>query len=151
MSVMGINQRNRINILSQKNTFRKRTDRINIPDSVLQNNNKNKKLSEIMRNYDVENISPKEMAKMSQELFDNGHISFKVHSFLSFQPELNPSFNSTVSKLANTTGNPDQARNFLKEWEDQLRELQKEGASSIIISNTKEVVNILGNLHTLQI
>lgn len=107
-------------------------------------------VSSVAQKYDVKNISPREMAQMSQELFDNNSISLKNHAFISFQPELNPSYNDTIGKFTHTTAQPDNPRNFLDEWKVRLEEQLKSGASNEIINNTKEVVSILDNLDMLR-
>ncbi len=103
-------------------------------------------VSDIVRRYDVQDITPREMAKMSQELYDNGSISLKNHAFISFQPELNPSFNDTIGKFSHTTAQPDSPRNFLDEWRERLAEQTRSGAAPEIVNNTREVVSILDNL-----
>jgi hypothetical protein len=104
----------------------------------------------VAQKYDVKNISPNEMAQMSQELYDNNSISLKNHAFISFQPELNPSYNNTIGKFTHSTSQPDTARNFLDEWKQRLEDQLKGGVSSEIINNTKEVVSILDNLNMLR-
>lgn len=103
-------------------------------------------VSDIAHRYDVQDITPRAMAEMSQELYDNGSISLKNHAFISFQPELNPSFNDTIGRFSHTTAHPDSPRNFLAEWHERLTEQMRSGASTEIVNNTKEVVSILDNL-----
>ncbi len=107
-------------------------------------------VTDIAQKYDVKNITPRNMAQMSQELYDNNSISLKIHAFISFQPELNPTYNDTIGKFTHTTAQPDTPRNFLDEWEKRLEEQLKNGASNEIINNTKEVVSILNNLDMLR-
>jgi hypothetical protein len=104
-------------------------------------------LSDIAKKYDVENISPEEMAQMSQELYDNNHISLKTHALLSFQPELGD-FDAILAQKTGTSSSSlsNQRRNFLQEWEDRLQSKQDEG---LAIENTKEIVNLLQNLSAL--
>ncbi len=109
-----------------------------------------KSISAIALRYDVRSITPRDMAKMSQELYDSGAISLKNHAFISFQPELNPSYNTTIGRFTNTTAHPDIPRNFLDEWNDRLAEQLKNGASDEIINNTRQVLSILDNLNVLR-
>ncbi len=106
--------------------------------------------SDIAKKYDVENISPRDMATMSQILYDSGMISFQNHALLSFQPELNPDFDSTIGKMTDTIGQPDAPINFLKEWKDRLEQEIKDGYPEHMIKNTKEVVSILDNFDALR-
>ena len=104
-------------------------------------------LSNIAKKYDVENISPEEMAQMSQGLYDNNHISLKTHALLSFQPELGD-FDAILAQKTGTSPSSlsNQRRNFLQEWEDRLQFKQNEG---LAIENTKALVNLLQNLKSL--
>ena len=104
-------------------------------------------LYDIAKKYDVENISPEEMAQMSQELYDNNHISLKTHALLSFQPELGD-FDAILAQKMGTSSSSlsNQRRNFLQEWEGRLQSKQDEGFA---IENTKEIVNLLQNLKAL--
>ncbi len=43
-----------------------------------------KSISDIALRYDVQNITPRNMAKMSQELYDSGAIPLKNHAFIFF-------------------------------------------------------------------
>ena len=104
----------------------------------------------VAQKYDVKNITPRNMAQMSHELYDNNSISLKNYAFMSFQPELNPSYNNTIGKLTHTTAQPDTPRNFLDKWKERLEEQLQSGASSEIINNTKEVISILHNLDMLR-
>nr|WP_319490786.1 hypothetical protein [uncultured Desulfobacter sp.] len=85
------------------------------------------------------------MAQMSQELYDNNHISLKTHALLSFQPEL-CDFDAILAQKTGTSSLSNQRRNFLQEWEDRLQSKQDEG---LAIENTKKIVNLLQNLSAL--
>lgn len=55
---------------------------------------------EIAKQYDVQLISPRDMADMSQKLYENGSISFKQHSLISFQPEFSPQYEAVYGKIS---------------------------------------------------
>ena len=104
----------------------------------------------ISKQYDVTSISPVEMAKMSQQLFDTGNINLKQHSMLSFQPEMNPVYNTTIGKMTNKVGQPNEPKNFLGEWESRLVDQLNQNVPNEVIQNTKEIVSILANINTLR-
>ncbi|WP_321491860.1 hypothetical protein [uncultured Desulfobacter sp.] len=109
-------------------------------------------LSDIAKKYNVENISPEEMAQMSQELYDNNYISLKTHALLSFQPELGD-FDAILAQKTGTSSSSsslsNQRRNFLQEWEDQLQTGIKAGLSQDEMAETKKVISLLENLKAL--
>lgn len=96
--------------------------------------------------YDVRNMSPREMATMSQTLYENGAISFQDHAFLSFQPELGPEFDKTP---AGTSGNADAPKDFIAQWTTQLQAHESLGQASFA-KNDQRMLNILGNLAALR-
>ncbi len=104
-------------------------------------------ISNIAREYDVTNMTPREVSDMSKKLYENGSISFKQHALLSFQPDLDPNYNDTIGKRTNTIAQPDTPKNFLEKWRDKLEEQIKNGTPHDIIENTKEIVSILENLN----
>jgi hypothetical protein len=103
-------------------------------------------LADVVRKYDVRNISPRDMAAMSLELYQSGAISFRDHALLSFQPELGPEFNKT---LAGTTGGPDAPRDFIAQWDTQLQIHEKMGDVNFA-NNDRRILNILSNLAALR-
>ena len=62
--------------------------------------------------YDVRNISPREMAAISSDLYQEGKITFQQQALLSFQPELHPEYNATLGVLSGPTAQPDQVKNI---------------------------------------
>lgn len=95
--------------------------------------------------YDVRNMSPRNMAALSQALYQDGAISFQDHALLSFQPELNPEFNKTV-------GAPDSAeasKDFIAQWTTQLQVHESLGQTGFA-KNDQRMLNILGNLAALR-
>lgn len=104
-----------------------------------------KSLADVARKYDVRNMSPRDMAAMSQELYQSGAISFQDHALLAFQPELSPEFNKT---LAGSPGKPDAPRDFIAQWETQLQIHENQGDVNFA-KNDRRILNILGNLAAL--
>lgn len=105
-----------------------------------------KSLADVAGKYDVRNMSPRDMAAMSQELYQGGAISFQDHALLSFQPELNQEINKT---LADTPVRPDAPRDFIAQWEKQLQVHEQQGDVKFA-KYDQRVLNILGNLAALR-
>lgn len=106
-------------------------------------------LSDIAEKYDVENMSAEEMKQLSQELYDNNHISLLTYTLLygSAQDKLDADFEGI---LAQTTGAVNSCNyNSLQEWENQLQTDIKAGLSQDEMAETKKVVSLLQNLKAL--
>jgi len=101
-------------------------------------------VSDIAKKYDVENISSQEMEQLSQELYQNGHISLlTVVKMCSLPDSVDSSFENI---LAQKTSADTQTRNYLQEWKDRL---EIKGLSHDEIAMTKEVISLLENLKAL--
>ena len=103
-------------------------------------------LKSTLSNYDITNSTPAQMAALSQELYENGVISFQQHTFLSFQPELSPSYSEVFGKEPDL----ESGKNYIEVWENKLDLQQKYGAPSDQISQTEEILNILRSLDAIQ-
>ncbi len=103
-------------------------------------------LSKIAQKYNVRNMSPREMASMSLGLYQSGAISFQDHALLSFQPELGPQFDNISPE---TYGKADTPRDFIAQWESQLKIHEKYGDAASA-KNDSRIINILANLSTLR-
>jgi hypothetical protein len=101
-------------------------------------------VSRIASRYDINNISPRDMAKMSRELFDAGAISFQNHVLLSFQPELN--IGQSIGKSAKA----DERRDFVADWKMLLTKQQKAGAHSESLEQTQRALHILEALAAMK-
>ena len=96
----------------------------------------------LAQEYDVRNMSPKQMSQMSQQLFDSGLISFEDHALLSFQPEMNYETQQILP------GNPEQPKDFIQQWEEQRQFHLKEGNHNFAQKDQK-MLNLLQNLESL--
>jgi hypothetical protein len=109
-----------------------------------------KQIGEIAAEYDVRNISPRDMVELSESLYGAGHISFETHAMLSFQPELHPEYDSTLGRMSGSPARPDEARDFIQVWEDMLEEKKDAAAPAEQIKLTEEVLNVLRNLAAIR-
>lgn len=101
---------------------------------------------EIMARYNIQDASPKEIATMSLELFDNEVISFEEHAMLSFQPELN---SEQYQEIFGKVAEPDVARDFISEWQSKLNEQRSSGTPLEFSKKTQEMIHLLNNLQGL--
>lgn len=106
-------------------------------------------LQPVVPDLDVRNLSPREIAELSLDLYANGILSWEEHAMLAFQPELNPAFNDTVGALTGETAEPDRSRDYLDIWEKRLdfeRRHNPENTDSL--RNTRQIVQVLRRLAT---
>lgn len=77
-------------------------------------------LKSILTDINARAISPRQMQKLSLELYAGGIISWEEHAALAFQPDLHPDFARTIGALTGEKPLPDQPRDFVREWEQKL-------------------------------
>lgn len=100
----------------------------------------NAQASTIRTGYDVRQMTPRDMVRMSHELFEAGLISFKDHLQLSFQPDLAP------EARPGATLQPDAPRDFIAEWEARLDEAARRDG----VAPTAQDRHLLELLRSLQ-
>ena len=101
----------------------------------------------VVPSVDVRNMSPRDMAELSLDLYANGILNWEEHEMLSFQPELNPAFNDTVGALTGETAEPDRPRDYLALWEKRLdfeRKYNPENTESL--RKSRQIVQVLQRL-----
>jgi hypothetical protein len=84
MSISPINSLGTIGQLYGSQNYKKPTNVSSNTVGMLQNDNLRESIntvSSIAQKYDVKGITPREMAQMSQALYDNSSISLKNHAF----------------------------------------------------------------------
>ncbi len=112
------------------------------PGATIVNLGRAESVADVAKQYDVRHMSPLDMSKLSQRLYDTGAISFKDHSLLSFQPELGAGFVGDAS-LATAP------KDFMQAWEQQLVNHQQRGEEAFA-ENDRRILNILGNIDALR-
>lgn len=101
----------------------------------------------VVPDVNVRNLSPRDMAELSLNLYANGILNWEEHEMLSFQPDLNPAFNDTVGALTGEMAEPDQPRDYLDIWEKRLdfeRKYNPENRDSL--RNSRQIVLVLRRL-----
>lgn len=95
-------------------------------------------LNKIATTYNVRNISPREMVKMSFELFKDGVISLEEYALLSFQPEIHADF----ERFSGEPARPDEPRNYIGVWKSKVNEHLRFGSPDSIAS-TRNALSLL--------
>lgn len=90
--------------------------------------------------YNLRQMTPRDMVRMSHELYEAGVISFKDHLQLSFQPDVAPVAPPGV------TLRPDVPRDFIAQWEARLDEVARRNG----IAPPAEDRHLLDLLRSLQ-
>ena len=89
---------------------------------------------EIVADYDVRHITPRQMAELSRRLYDTGAIG---------QPEY-------AGRYLVMQWSPDQPRDFVAEWRAHLTVLQHEGAAPPTIHITRELVELIRSFRPVE-
>ncbi len=69
---------------------------------------------------DVRAMSARQMANVSTDLYMQGLITWDEYDALAFQSELHPDYNKTIGALVDKKAEPDEPRDFVREWEKRL-------------------------------
>jgi len=101
----------------------------------------------IMTYCDLENISPIQMAELSNLLYARGIIEFDEYAVLSFQPELNPEKYLAINGVE---ARPFEPRNIIQELRDKLARLRNGKVESTPIEKEKlgRAVDLLNYLQS---
>ena len=100
---------------------------------------------EISADYDVRNMKPNELVRLSARLYEAGAIGFGEYTILSFQPEFHDEFDENSGFYRELQKNPDRPRDLLTEWERHLWEMQRAapGIFNPGIAVTRQIVELL--------
>ena len=70
--------------------------------------------------YDMRNISPRDFADATHELYMDGTLSWNEFKMVGFPSELDPRFDETIGALIGEKANPDQPKDMLGQWEQRV-------------------------------
>ena len=100
---------------------------------------------EISADYDVRDMTPNELVKLSARLYEAGAIGFEEYTILSFQPEFHDRFDENSEFYRELQSEPDQPRDFITEWQRHLWEMQSSapGVFSPDMAATREIIELL--------
>ena len=103
----------------------------------------------ISPDIDVRDLSPRQMAEMSMDLYMVGVITWEEHALLAFQPELHPDYDQTVGALTGEKADPDRPRDYVAIWEERLAFERKHNAGNTDrVGRSRRIVNVLRRIAT---
>ncbi len=115
-------------------------DRVNLTRSM--------SLSEIANKYDVQNMSPRQVVALGNELLKSGAISEQDAFVLTFQPAMKLD-NNNAGAPGWSLNNPDAPSNLLSQWQ-ATTELNASVGNAVNVMQNQKIANILGNLAALR-
>lgn len=93
---------------------------------------------------DIRNISPRQIADLSLDLYAAGILSWQEYDMLAFQPEMHPAYDRTVGALTGEKADPDRPRDFIAIWEARLAfERRHNAADHELIDRTGHIASVL--------
>lgn len=102
--------------------------------------------SQIMQNYNLEAITPRQIMQLSNQLFETQVISLKQHSLLSFQPDMREDYEQVFGDSGRPR-QPDTTTNLMSDWRELLESKENGGAlNRMDLMNTKDMVRLINNL-----
>jgi hypothetical protein len=70
--------------------------------------------------FDLRNISPKEFADVTHELYMEGTLSWDEFQMIGFPTELHPRYDETIGALTGEPARPDHPKDMLGRWESRV-------------------------------
>jgi hypothetical protein len=70
--------------------------------------------------FDLRNMSPREFADVTHELYMEGTLSWDEFQMVGFPSELDPRYNATIGALTGEKAQPDQPKDMLGHWEQRV-------------------------------
>jgi hypothetical protein len=97
----------------------------------------------IIGDVDIRNMTPRQMAESSMDLYVSGVLPWEEYAMLAFQAELHPDFDRTIGALTGEPADPDRPRDFLTVWEERLDFDEKYNADKpALINRTRRIVSV---------
>lgn len=70
--------------------------------------------------FDLRNVSPREFADITHELYMEGTLSWDEFQIVGFPTELNPRYDETIGALTGEMARPDHPKDMLGRWEQRV-------------------------------
>ncbi|KIL98422.1 hypothetical protein CCC_03705 [Paramagnetospirillum magnetotacticum MS-1] len=70
--------------------------------------------------FDLRNISPREFADVTHELYMEGTLNWDEFQMIGFPSELNPRYDETIGALTGELARPDHPKDMLGKWEQRV-------------------------------
>ncbi|NVK37038.1 MAG: hypothetical protein HWE18_03855 [Gammaproteobacteria bacterium] len=97
-------------------------------------------LASLTQGYDVRSMTPRQMADLSLQMYQNGMITFEDHALLSFQPDLG------LNDLG--MNKPDEKKDYMAHWQE-LKDFHDQRGESQFAQKDQRILNVLGNIEAL--
>ena len=95
----------------------------------------------------LRNLTPRQMAEVSLDLYAAGILSYDDYAILAFQPELHPDYNMTIGALTGEPAGPDRARDYVSQWEERLSfERRHNPQNTSLVRRAERIVTLLQTL-----
>ena len=92
----------------------------------------------------LRDLTPRQMAEVSLDLYAAGILSYDDYALLAFQPELHPNYNVTIGALTGEPAGPDRARDYVTQWEERLSfERRHNPQNTTLVRRTERIVALL--------
>ncbi len=106
-------------------------------------------LHRVVGEASVRDISPRQMAELSLDLYVAGILSWEEYALLGFQPELHPAYDRTIGALTGRAAQPDQPQDHLYVWRERLAFERRYSADRPqLIARTQRIVQVLEQIET---
>ena len=101
----------------------------------------------LTKGLSLRDLTPRQMAEVSLELYAAGVLAYEDYELLAFQPELHPDYNVTIGALTGEPAGPDRARDFVTQWEERLNfERRYNPQNTRLVRNTERILKLLTTL-----
>lgn len=102
---------------------------------------------ERIETVDARNISPRQIAEISMDLYVSGALSWEEYALLAFQPELHPDYERTIGALTGEQAEPNRPRDFIAQWQKRLAFERKYNADKPdLVARSQRIVDVLRQL-----
>jgi hypothetical protein len=92
---------------------------------------------------DLRNISPRDFAEVSHDLYVEGVLSWPEYQMVGFPSELHPRYDATIGALTGEKAQPDRPRDMLGEWERRVDFERRYNAGSDTAKRAERVLQVL--------
>lgn len=104
----------------------------------------------ILREYNVRDLCPNELAELSRRLYDVGALGLGEYAVLSFQPHLWDEYEGFTEVYRMLQDTPDIRRDMISAWEDHVAELARSMSDPRTFQLSNEVLHLLRSFEPME-
>jgi hypothetical protein len=93
--------------------------------------------------FDMRNISPREFAEATHELYVDGALSWEEFRLVGLPSELHPQFDETIGALIGEKAEPDKPRDMLAQWETRVDFERRNNPDPETVQRAERVLDVL--------